>query len=154
LIQKSIITSHFCFRDQNSATEQLYIAKCCNSSLPSVLSGTNSIILAYGQSNSGKSHTLFGHLGTKRSESPAHISESSQGLCGLFLRDLCAAIAKSPNLISVEISFFQVSGKFYVDLLESVNRKRRVHNSIASEVETKHLSRHPLESLSAVLNLV
>ena len=127
---------------QTVSTAQVYESSCPNA-ITSVLSGINATIFAYGQTGTGKTHTMMGNL-------------AEPGLAMLFARDLLLATTQTGSNIEecvLELSFLQVYGNHVTDLLGDSKLNLKVRSTNV-QVEVEGLTTHPIHSEADVLRLV
>jgi len=108
--------------DIDSTQEEVYddtVAKIVKGFLSSSGEFTNGCLLAFGQSGTGKSHTLMGH------------SESSDGIVHLLVEDLFQIIRdanydQQSSYLKVKCSFLEIYQDSLTDLLQGPNSSKRL----------------------------
>jgi centromeric protein E len=90
--------------DQSKATADVYSA-LCKSSVQDVLGGINATIFAYGQTSTGKTHTMTGH------------ADKEKGVILLAAQDIFGAQQANVGNVDVEVSYVQIYQKHVTDLL-------------------------------------
>ena len=126
---------------QATQTADLY-ATACRKSIASVLKGVNATIFAYGQTGTGKTHTMMG-------------DERESGIATLLAADLLQAAAdlKDVDDVEVHISYLQVYRRTVTDLLGDTSKNLRVRAGAAG-IEVEGLSQTLVRTPKDLLRFV
>lgn len=131
--------------DQSCETCELY-DKCLRGDLKhDALAGVNATVFAYGQTGTGKTHTMLGD--GKRA-----------GIVQMVSRDVLAAAQQHTLNVQVEASYIQLTTWHITDLLsedaQAEFRSLRIRENEAGEVTVEGMTKHTVRSEDDVLDLV
>ena len=122
---QSIFTFDKIFKE-DSTNAQIY-THVARDMVEGVTNGRNAVIFAYGQTSSGKTHTMQG------GSSIAKGSTKVEGLIHMAARDLFLEVAKKPDReYSVKVSVLEVYNEEIRDLLSNNKGKKQNNNSTAA----------------------
>lgn len=119
LLGKSFTYDHVL--DPNSSQEQVYQV-AAQHIVKDVLNGYNGTIFAYGQTSSGKTHTMEGKM--EEANSPHH------GVIPRIINDIFNHIynLEDPNLeFNIKVSYFEIYNEKIRDLLDITKTNLTIH---------------------------
>eukprot|EP00466_Bigelowiella_natans_P009762 jgi/Bigna1/76445/fgenesh1_pg.41_\ len=143
-----------------SSQEEVY-ERSVKNMIPKLLEGFNSTVFAYGQTSSGKTHTMMGKLG----------DQSLEGLTPRLTRQLFRSIEESPadTEFVVTLSYMEIYNEQVFDLLpeeeyaapKSRGRRNRKKHEDALKIRqgkggffVENLARHIVKSYPEVVKLI
>uniref|UniRef100_A0A0G4G145 Kinesin motor domain-containing protein n=1 Tax=Chromera velia CCMP2878 TaxID=1169474 RepID=A0A0G4G145_9ALVE len=130
-----------CF-DQTKTTEDVFKGSCSHA-VADVLEGVNATVFAYGQTGTGKTHTVMGDM-------------HKPGIALLAAKELLDAAAANPS-IEIEASYLQIYRKHVSDLLspdKGAVPDLSVKEDASGEINIPGLTVKSVESMKDVLNLL
>lgn len=150
----------FCFDrvfDQDTRTASVYDA-CCKDLVKDVLNGVNGTVFAYGQTGTGKTHTLLGTPGE-----PGVVALAARDLfrAGAAMQSSASGAVDSGN-VHVEVSYAQIYNQVVSDLFKppaqggasSRDSLALRESATTGEVVVQGLTHAHVSSLADVLALV
>nr|XP_033339176.1 kinesin-like protein KIF9 [Megalopta genalis] len=141
---------------EESATQADIFESVARPVMESALEGYNGTIFAYGQTASGKTHTIVG----------SQVNSDSRGIIPRCLQYVFDAIQKRPeNLYTVEVAFLEIYNENGYDLLDRRQREYAVtrledlprvsiQEDESGQLHLKNLSFHGVESFENAFQLL
>lgn len=127
--------------DGNSSTEEVYV-KTTKALISQVVEGFNSTVFAYGQTSSGKTHTMRG-------------TEEDPGLVPRAVQDIFNLIsAKQDREFLLRVSYMELYNEDINDLLAPENQKLQCHESKEAGVYVAGLREEIVAGPQQVLELL
>eukprot|EP00854_Cymbomonas_tetramitiformis_P010583 gene10583-12519_t len=130
--------------DQSYETCELY-DKCLRGDLKQdALAGVNATVFAYGQTGTGKTHTMLG-------------DGKLAGIIQMVSRDVLAAAQQHTSTVQVEASYIQLTTRHITDLLAEDAHEvgnLRIRENEAGEVTVERMTKHAVHTEEDVLDLV
>ncbi|KAJ1939066.1 hypothetical protein EC988_007413, partial [Linderina pennispora] len=115
--------------DQKDTTQKVY-DNSVKGIIQSTLAGFNGTIFAYGQTSSGKTHTMHG-------------SEVEPGIIKLAVRDMFSKITQDERReYLLRVSFLEIYNEVLRDLLEPSKANLKIHENAKREIFVGDLSEH------------
>eukprot|EP00047_Mylnosiga_fluctuans_P023431 m.137765 g.137765 ORF g.137765 m.137765 type:complete len:1223 (-) comp9581_c0_seq3:2173-5841(-) len=131
--------------DENTTQRELYESSV-HPVVLSVLEGYNGSVIAYGQTGTGKTHTIEGELaGEEQGIIPRAASQVFEYL---------AAVADTNSRWLVRVSYLQIYNEKISDLLEAGKDNLRIRENADGGVFVEGLSEHVVRSADDILRLV
>ncbi|KAJ2229092.1 hypothetical protein IWW45_006340 [Coemansia sp. RSA 485] len=98
--------------------------------ITSSMSGFNGTIFAYGQTSSGKTHTMYG-------------GDSEDGIIKLAVKNMFSFVETDPNReYLIRVSFLEIYNEVLRDLLEPAKTNLKIHENAKHEIFVGDLSEH------------
>ncbi|KAJ2595166.1 hypothetical protein GGF39_003936 [Coemansia sp. RSA 1721] len=115
--------------DQRDSTQMVYDDVVKNI-ITSSMSGFNGTIFAYGQTSSGKTHTMYG-------------GDSEDGIIKLAVKNMFSFVETDPNReYLIRVSFLEIYNEVLRDLLEPAKTNLKIHENAKHEIFVGDLSEH------------
>lgn len=127
--------------DQNSATLDVYGA-VAHDVVEASLTGVNGTIFAYGQTSTGKTHTMFG-------------TQGEPGIMPLAVHQIFDHIANTPQREYIlRVSYMEIYNEIIKDLLKPGNDNLKIHQNPNGEIFVGDLEEHNISSIGDVHRLI
>lgn len=107
------------------------------------MDGINQTVFAYGQTSSGKTHTMKG------------TNQNLDGLIPLSVNELFAQVKKQKQrMFQISVSYIEIYNESVNDLIDPSNKNLEVRESITQGIYINRLSESAVESMDEVMKLM